>query len=250
MLQHINRKLPANHLFAPNQACVIVVAESVSAHLRTCLHAGKTLPIYFWLLSSQVYSWAHVCLSVVVSAYLCSCMTVAHIRHQGVVIYSNEQGRITRGWGEGQRKCIFCREGGWTPSGGTCLQFFSLFSYPPHLFIFYSSCFYKKDYLQGLDRGDAREVEEKANETGKEKKNGNADWWDTEADVSAFRQKHSVLGRYHHFQDGCCWRRPLWDQPGDRLLSLPLPLSGWHTNSTFFLQVCSSSAMRRIQTPQ
>lgn len=45
---------------------------------------------------------------------------------------------------------------------------------------------------------------------------------DSEADRTPAdkKKKHTVPGRYHHFQDGCRWRHPLWDQPRDPLLSL------------------------------
>lgn len=55
---------------------------------------------------------------------------------------------------------------------------------------------------------------------------------------NACRQKktknHIVPGRYHHFQDGCRWRRPLWDQANQARDPL-LFATKWATRCDTFL---------------
>lgn len=105
---------------------------------------------------THMHVGVRVCSSVLfLHESTCVCTT----RHQGVLIYSNEPGRITRGWGEGRRRCV---------QGGTFFgwRFISPFLSPPH------TCFFSHLQMRlfaWLRRREARETEEKDDETEKEK---------------------------------------------------------------------------------
>lgn len=68
--------------------------------MTMCLHDGKAQDIEFWLPSYRTaLALLSVCMSVNVRARVCV-FACEHMRmhkiHQGVLIYSNELGRITR----------------------------------------------------------------------------------------------------------------------------------------------------------
>ena len=218
------------------------MCESVSPHQRMCaracvsmcLHGGEVQDIYLWRHPYPTVGcvFGSVCSSVyVLVRFLAWGYVRVHARHQGVLIYSNELGRITRGWGEGWRWCVCV--------GGHLLLLevqlsISLSLSPSHLF--FHVC--KWDYLHGWGGGRRGRWGEEDDETGKRErqkiKSKNWRWGNgailrqTERPQTKKKETHTVPGRYHRFQDGCRWRRPLWDQPRDPLLSL---CSGWHTNT-------------------
>lgn len=91
-----------------------------------------------------------------------------HMRHQAVLIYSNELGRITRGWDEGRRWCVF--RGGTFFCWGSSLHF-SLF--PPRLFFWHL----QMRLFARLRRRKAREIKKR-----KKKKLGDGERWGCKAD--------------------------------------------------------------------
>lgn len=130
--------------------------------------------------------------------------TCKHTRYQ-VLIYSNEAGRITRGWSRGAglvcwrvraRVCVCMCRG--APSSPSSLPLFS----PPRLFF---SRLQMRPFAW-LRRRKAAEMKEEGNGDEKRKRAGGRAGRTTvrfRGRQKARRQKHTVPGRCQRFQDGC-----------------------------------------------
>lgn len=251
VLQYINRKAPTNGVCLPltKHAWLLwQMCESVSAHQRMCasvsmrLHGGHIFLVAllpYRRVCMHTCLGVRVCLSVCMLAYVCFCMRVrahAHETSRGVNLFKwagedNER----MGWGA-EEVCV----------GGHLLRLEVHLSIPPPPLVFFT--FANETICMAEKEGDKGDGGERRWDWKKRRKKRNWRWgtvrfWGRQ---NARRQKHTVPGRYHHFQDGCRWRRPLWDQPRDPLLSLH---SGWHAN-TFWLQLRSSSKTRSIKFEQ
>lgn len=131
-------------------ACVFVFAW-VWMWAQTCAFAGE-----------YMYARAHT-----------------HTRHEGVLIYSNELGRITRGWGEGRRRYTVCAVGGHFLRLEVCPSIFPHFPLP----LFLQIC--KWDYLHGWRGGRHGRRGRKTirlKKRNQKNKTGDGEWCDSEAD--------------------------------------------------------------------
>lgn len=124
--------------------------------------------------------------------------------------------------------CVCTREG---------LRFISpLLSFPSSLVFLHL----QMRLFAWLRRRKGTEMEEEVHGSEKEqvgeKKNSGTANVNGEADgmPADKKKKHIVPGRYHHFQDGCRWRRPLWDQANQARDPL-LFATKWATRCDTFL---------------